>query len=254
MLSANDVKYLASLKQKKYRQQHKKFLIEGFHLVEECLSSSFNLERIILRNDVDLQKQSVILDKIAKNKVKVDALPEKSFTKFTDTENSQGIIGVVNKPDNKPSRELGNLVIALDRISDPGNLGTIIRTAYWFGVISILVSENSADLYNSKVVRASQGAVFHTKIFEEVSLNEKLSELKQNEYNVYLFTPNAEKSLKDLHPSGKSVLVFGNEAEGISEELLNSSYEKVKIEGYSKCESLNAAISCGIALYRFRTS
>jgi TrmH family RNA methyltransferase len=253
MLSANEVKYFASLKQKKYRWQHKKFLIEGFHLVEECLSSSFNLERIILRNDIDLQKQPVILDKISKNKVKVDALPEKSFNKLTETESSQGIVGVVNKPERKQECDLGSLVIALDRIGDPGNLGTIIRTAYWFGVDSVLISENSADAYNSKVIRATQGGIFNTKIFENLRLSEKLSELNQNGYDIYVFTPNAEKNLNEIQPGGKSVLVFGNESEGISVELLKSAYEKVKIEGYSDCESLNAAISCGIALYRFRT-
>ncbi|MCI0450409.1 MAG: RNA methyltransferase [Chlorobi bacterium] len=253
MLSASDVKNLASLKQKKFRQLHKKFLIEGFHLVEECLSSSFNLERIILRNNVDLQKHALILDKISKNKVKVDALPEKSFDKLTETENSQGIVGIVIKPEVNPNNELGNLIIALDRISDPGNLGTIIRTAYWFGVDSVLISNNSADVFNSKVIRASQGGIFHTKIFEDVNLNEKLSGLSQNGYNVYLFAPAAEKKLNDIRLSEKSVLVFGNEAEGISGELLNTGYEKVKIEGYSNCESINAAISCGIALYRFRT-
>src|SRR5688572_8106597 len=131
MLSSNDIKFFASLKQKKYRQEHNRFLIEGFHLVEECLSSPFILEYIILRNDMDLSSHPKILERISQNKTIVEALPEKSFNKLIETESSQGIIGVVVKPKAKTNTEAGKAIIALDKINDPGNLGTIIRTAYW---------------------------------------------------------------------------------------------------------------------------
>jgi RNA methyltransferase, TrmH family len=147
------------------------------------------------------------------------------------------------------------LIIALDGINDPGNLGTIIRTAYWFGVNTIILGKGSTDPYNSKVLRSSQGAVFHINITEDVSLAEELRKLQEERYSVYLFTLNAEESLSQIVQSGKSdksVLVFGSEAHGISEEIMKGDYKKVKVKGYSDCESLNVAVTCGIALYEFR--
>ncbi len=257
MLTANDIKYYASLKQKKYRREHNQFLIEGFHLVEECLSSTFELEYIILRNDLDLSSHPKILEKISRNKTKVDAIPEKSFNKLIETESSQGIVGVVSMPDSKAKKDLGRVIVALDRINDPGNLGTIIRTAYWFNSETILLSENSADVYNPKVLRSSQGAIFHTNIIEDVSLPEKLVKLKSMGYNIYLFTLDANVYLDELSQpliGEKSVIVFGSESHGISTEILSCDFEKVKIRSYSGCESLNVAISCGIVLNEFSIS
>ena len=145
MLTTNQIKQFASLKQKKYREEYGKYLIEGFHLIEECLNSPHELEYIILRSDIDLQGYPAILNKIAANKTIVEPLPEKSFNKLTDTESSQGIVGVVAHPQPKAGAERGSIVLALDRVSDPGNLGTIIRPAYWFGVKNILLSKNWAD-------------------------------------------------------------------------------------------------------------
>jgi TrmH family RNA methyltransferase len=98
-------------------------------------------------------------------------------------------------------------------------------------------------------VRSSQGGIFHTNLIEDVNLPEKLNQLKQNGYNILMFTPDAGKKLNGIDMPGKSVILFGSESHGLSGELLNSDYEKIKIEGYSDCESLNVAISCGIALY-----
>lgn len=249
MLSANDVKYYASLKQKKFRREHNQFLIEGFHLIEECLNSPYTLEYIILRNDVDLSAHPGILEKIAKNKTKVDALPENAFNKLVETESSQGVVGIVTPPE-KAKKGEGSLIIALDEINDPGNLGTIIRTAWWFNVKTILLSENSADVFNSKVIRSSQGAVFHVNVEEDVDLKNKLTEYKQRGAEIYLFTLDGGKSPEDIaaNPAQK-ILVFGNEARGISAGILGTDFAKVKIKGYSECESLNVAISCGIVLY-----
>ncbi len=255
MLTTNQIKQFASLKQKKFRLEHGKYLIEGFHLIEECLSSPHELEYIILRNDVDLQGHTVILEKIAQNKTIVEPLPEKLFNKLVDTESSQGIVGVVKRPAFNKTTSQGDLIIALDRVSDPGNLGTIIRTAYWFGVDQILLSEGCADPYNPKVVRSTQGGIFYTGITEDADLAAELKKLESKGYSVYLFTLDAEMSLSQISKSiesGKSVLVFGSEAHGISNEIIEKGFKKVKIEGYSASESLNVAISAGIALYEFK--
>lgn len=254
MLTANQIKQFASLKQKKYREEYGKYLIEGFHLIEECLKSTHELEYIILRSDVDLQGYPAILGKLAANKTIVEPLPEKQFNKLTDTESSQGIVGVVKHPKPFSDNEHGGLVIALDRVSDPGNLGTIIRTAWWFGVKTILLSKECADPYNPKVIRSTQGGIFHLNIQEDTELVNEFKKIVSKGYTVYLFTLDAENALSQLSEPGKlnkSLLVFGSEAHGISKDIIDQGYEKVKVEGKSDCESLNVAVTAGIALYHF---
>lgn len=251
MLTANQIKQFASLKQKKYRLEQSRYLIEGFHLIEECLKSQHELEYIVLREGVDLQGHSEILEKISQNKTIVEPLPEKQFNKLTETESSQGIIGVVKRPAAGSTKAGGKIIIALDKVSDPGNMGTILRTAYWFGVTDILLSEDCADPYNPKVIRSTQGGIFHVNIFEDTDLFDELTKLKQVNYNIYLFTLDSEKYLEQISDTEKAVLVFGSEAHGISNNLLNAGFEKIMIKGNSDCESLNVAISAGIALYYF---
>lgn len=251
MLSSADIKYYSSLKQKKYREESGKFLIEGFHLIEECLNSSYHLDLIILRDDIELNEYPVISKKIKDKKIKIELLLLQSFTKLSETENSQGIIGVVSKKISQTEKSKAKIIIALDRITDPGNLGTILRTAYWFGVELILVSGNSVDIYNSKTIRASQGAIFHTDVRENTDLLSRLNEFKDNGYKVYLLTPKGTDNLKGINKGAKSVFVFGNETDGISEELFNSGFHLLKIEGFTDCESLNVAVSTAIVLYEF---
>lgn len=123
---------------------------------------------------------------------------------------------------------------------------------------TILLSKGSADPYNPKVIRSTQGGIFHTNIIEDADLKTKLNEYKNSGYRVFLFTLNSALSLKEIiesdksAKSDKSVIVFGSESHGISEELLNEDFTQVKIDGYSDCESLNVAISAGIALYTLK--
>lgn len=251
MLTANQIKQFASLKQKKYRLEHSRYLIEGFHLIEECLKSQHELEYIILREGADLQGHAEILKMISQNKTIVEPLPVKQFNKLIETESSQGIVGVVKRPAYGSAIPGGNIIIALDKVSDPGNLGTIIRTAYWFGVKDIILSEDCADPYNPKVIRSTQGGVFHVNLFEDTELAAEFKKLKQDNYKIYLFALESEKFLEQISGNNKSVLVFGSESRGISNDLLNEGFETVKIKGNSDSESLNVAISAGIALHHF---
>lgn len=254
VLTANQIKQFISLKQKKYRLEQSRFLIEGFHLIEECLKSQHKLEYIILREGVDLQGHTEILMMISQNKTIVEPLPVKQFNKLTETESSQGIVGIVKRHAYGSAKPGGNLIIALDKVSDPGNIGTIIRTAYWFGIKDILLSQDCADPYNPKVIRSTQGGIFHVNIFEDADLRLELNKLKSDKYNIYLFTLYSDIYLEQISGIEKSVLVFGSEAHGISNELLNAGFENVKIKGFSDCESLNVAISAGIALHHFSKS
>jgi TrmH family RNA methyltransferase len=199
-------------------------------------------------------KNNKLYGKLERKKIPVHYLKDTLFTKVAETENSQGIAAVVHKrkPANIDSLLKSKLVIALDRINDPGNLGTIIRTAYWFGVDAVITGENSVDIYNPKVLRSTQGGMFHVNIIENMPLEKTLVDLCSIGFNVYLLDVKAPKNLEEIKVQDKIVFVFGNETDGISKNILNKGYQSVKIEGYSNCESLNVAVSCGIVLQCFR--
>jgi RNA methyltransferase, TrmH family len=253
MLTAADIKLYSSLKQKKFRESEGKFLIEGKHLVEECLSSAFRLEMLIIDDKTFSDKELLI--KAADNNVKIEKTSAQNIRKISDTETPQGIIGVVNmKKPVKPDFNEMKLVVALDAVNDPGNLGTILRTAYWFGTDIILIGNGSVDIYNSKVLRSSQGAVFKTNFLTNNILGSELNNLSGSGFTVYCLTTHTNKLLSKSEINTKSVFVFGNEANGISEQILKSGYENVKIDSYSNCDSLNLAVSTGIVLDRYRNT
>ncbi|MCX7877208.1 MAG: RNA methyltransferase [Ignavibacteria bacterium] len=251
MITARELKVLISLKKKKYRQFYRKFLVEGIHLSEECLKSSHKPERIILREGFKLSSYPTLFKLIKKTKVNVSILSADKFNKISDTENSQGIICVLPFLESKPE-VTGDLVLGLDRISDPGNLGTIFRSAYWFGVKDVLISEGSADIYNSKVIRASQGAVFYLNLIANAELKSVLSELFASGYQVFIFEVSSPDYIHEIIKPEKSVIVFGNEANGINQDIVSPNFQTLKIRGFSDCESLNVAMSVSIGLYEFR--
>jgi len=262
-LTNNELKYYERLKHKKYRDEENKFLIEGIHIIEECLKSEHyigHIEKVFLRIDF---KDEELIKKINTETpdIEIIFLENKKFNKLSETENSQGILAAIKKiaPPQFLKSQIPNpkskIKVALDLINDPGNLGTIIRTCYCFDVDEILISQNSADIYNSKVIRSSQGALFHLNVRNETDLVEEIKNLHQNNFEVILTDLNANKYLSEYKFETKKnyVLVFGSEANGISNELLdNKNYDKIKIKGYADCESFNVAVSAGIIMYEVR--
>jgi TrmH family RNA methyltransferase len=170
--------------------------------------------------------------------------------------NSQGIIGVVSKAIVDQALPSGKLIVALDKLSDPGNLGTIMRICYWFGVDRLLLSRESVEIYNPKVIRSSQGALFNLKINEGVNLDEILVKFHEVGIKVILSDLQSNIYLSDYEvaPDKNYVLVFGNESSGISENITaDSNYTNLKIKGFTSCESLNVSVSAGIVLNFFKT-
>lgn len=258
-MSLFSYKYYEKLKQKKYRREEKKFLIEGDNLVFECLGSDRykdSIEAVFVRRDFENGK---LLKKIYAEipEVRVEDLNESVFNKLSETVSPQGIIACVRNVETPECNNSFNsdLIIALDNINDPGNLGTIVRTCYWFGVNEIILGNDCVDHLNPKVIRASQGAVFHTDIYRAEDLKESLMEIRSKDRPVYLMDVDADMNISDLRSGSlkKCVLVFGNESNGISKEIISEkNFKCMKIKGYSNCESLNVAVSAGIAIYEFR--
>lgn len=249
-MTKNQIKQIQKLKQKKYRTLERKFLIEGTHLLEECINSKIYsklIEYIIIKKDF---KKDSLLNKL--NNYNLEFVDNLTFKKITDTENPEGIAAIIKMPTEK-SENLSDskLIVCLDKINDPGNLGTILRTCWWFGVDVVVISKDSADVYNSKVIRASQGAIFNLPMKLDVDLNSYLDFLSKENYKIYLTTLNTKNYLskEKFKKDDNYVFVFGNEVKGISENLLkNDKFNRIKIDPFTNCESLNVSISVGIVL------
>lgn len=263
MLTKEKLKLIHKLNQKKFRQKEKKFLIEGINLIEECIKSPYfrnNLEMILIRDDC---KNDKTVRKICSDAdlPEIIVLKNSEFKKLTDTVNSQGIAGVVKIPENiSTGTDLTSdkgLIVLLEGISDPGNLGTIMRNCYWFGVNELIVGKNSAEVFNPKVVRSSQGALFNLNIRDNADIENELIRLSENSFNVYLTDLNARLYSDEVNFSlhEKTAFVFGNESAGLSQKILsNKNYQKIKIRGFSNCESINVAVSTGIILNEYKKS
>lgn len=234
------IKELMELYNKKNRITAKKFLVEGYHLVDEA-NICKKLDYIVTKNVDDFKKYNVdgylVNDDIIK--------------KLSTTVNSQGIIGVVNMKNEFDTNNIikkGVNFVVLDNVNDPGNLGTIIRTSAALGVDAIFVSSDTVDVYNDKVLRSTQGTIFKIPVIK-TDLAKLISLLKNNNVYIYATALDAKKSLKDVKRKEKIALVFGNEANGISDDIKSLVDEKILIPMANKVESLNVAIACAICIY-----
>ncbi|HOO68425.1 MAG TPA: RNA methyltransferase [Bacilli bacterium] len=232
-LENNKIKDIIKLNSSKYRKENNKFIVEGYHLVEEAYKSGL-LEEIFILEDktIDINISTTYI-----------TIP--IMKKITNLESIPDVIGICNIKDNKL---MGNHILVLDGIQDPGNLGTIIRSAAAFNIDTIVLSEDTVDLYNSKVIRATQGMLFHINIVRE-NIKILIKELKEKDYKIYSTNVNNGTSLKDIKISDKYVIIIGNEGNGVSKEINDLSDENIYIKTNSNCESLNAAIATSIILY-----
>lgn len=227
------IKELKKLNIKKYRDQSNSFLVEGEHLVLEAYKKGL-LEELFLEENTKLD-----LD------VKTSYLSRNVIKFISELDNPSNIIGLCKTVEEK---EIGNKVLVLDDIQDPGNFGTIIRSAVAFNINTIVVSNNTVDLYNSKVIRASQGMLFNINIIRR-DLNVFVPELKKEGYQIYATKVNGGKSLKTIEKMEKFAIIMGNEGAGVNDNLMNLADEYLYIDMNSNCESLNVAVATSIILY-----
>lgn len=251
---------LKKLNIKKYRDLEQKFIIEGKRIVSEALNSDWKIEYLLIRENTGTDLQIKKLIEIADKKGIPNYLVKtKDFENLCDTITSQGIIAIIKKKSTELNQTFNkniqySLIVALEKISDPGNLGTILRICDWFAVDAVLVSKESADLYNPKVLRASMGSIFHLNVVNNVELNKVIEDFRKNGYKIYSTTLDGI-NLEKIKFHNKAIIIFGSEADGISGELIKVSDEKITIPRYGKAESLNVASACAIILsdYKSRT-
>ena len=238
------IKEIKKLKEKKYRKTA--FIVEGIKMLKEAISEKAEIDTIIIREDTELDfKLDSELEK------KVIHVTKNVFETISDVVSPQGVLVVINKKidDNKISKH-ADYILALDGIQDPGNLGTIIRTADSANIKQILVSKDTVDSYSPKVVRSTMGAIYRVKMIECEDLAKTLKSLQTTGFEIVTTDLHTDKSIYDMNYN-KKIVVIGNEANGVTPEIRELSNYRVKIPMLGKTESLNAAVATGIMIYEY---
>lgn len=224
------IKEVSKLYNKKYRKERKLFVVEGEHLVNEAYKHGLLVEVYSL-DETSYPNSEVVTESVMK--------------KISNLDTISNIIGVCKF---KEENEIGNKILILDDIQDPGNLGTIIRSSVAFNIDTIVLSKDTVDLYNSKVLRATQGMIFNINIITR-DLYDFIYELKENNYKLYSTNVENGNDLKNVKFEEKCAIIMGNEGNGVKKEIQDMCDENIYIKMNSLCESLNVGVATSIILY-----
>jgi len=229
VLTKSDIKRINSLKRKSKRKESGVFVVEGVKIVQELLNSKFKIEKIYAVSSVLDQFPNATL------------VSEKELSRITHLSSSNVVLALVEIPEMEVESTSNETVLVIDGVNDPGNLGTIIRTADWFGISTIVCSENSVDCFNSKVIMSTMGSIFRINIvYKDLSLY-----LKETKLPIYGALLEGE-SIYKTEFKNPSIILMGSESHGISKEILPYVSNPVTIPGAGKTESLNLGISTAI--------
>ncbi len=239
MVSKNQIKLITSLVQKKFRKQHGLFIAEGVKVIDELIKSNFELEHIYITKPNFFEVSEKIKTLVTDSELK----------KMSALTTSNDCLAIFKIPKEEKIKKEG-LIVALDDIRDPGNLGTIIRLCDWFGIEQLICSEQTVDLYNPKVVQATMGSIARVNV-NYVDLNQTLINLKLPVFGTFM---NGDNIYKTKLPSS-GVIVLGNEANGISIDIENKVTQRIAIPRFGNLqvtESLNVATATAIVLSEFK--
>lgn len=239
------VRYVQKLHKPRQRKRQQQFILEGWHLVEEALNANATLCMVFVEASQWERTQAWPLS------CPVHAVSSSVLKAMADTPTPQGIIAVVQMLEQPELETIGGSVLVLDRVQDPGNVGTMIRTADAAGYDAIVLSHDSADLYNAKVLRSTQGSLYHLPIIY-TDLDEWIPQwlMKGTLYGTEL---NEEAvDYRTLSPTGNFAVIMGNEGQGVRSELLAQTTQNVYLPMRGQAESLNVAVATGILLFRWQ--
>jgi TrmH family RNA methyltransferase len=250
MISNKQVKLITSLQVKKYRYEHNKFLAEGEKIADMVLKSTYKIDAVYATNEW-LSNHKI------NNSVQYFEVSEKELEKISGLKTPQNVIVVVDIPEieSYPRSLKNNITLVFDDIKDPGNFGSIIRVADWFGVKNIICSPDSVDLYNPKVIQATMGSFCNVNVLYYPLIN--LFEMNKHEYHLPVFGTMLDgENIYQTKLDNSALILFGNESKGIDPKYVNYLTQKIKIPSYNKdsqtAESLNIAIATGIVCAEFR--
>ena len=240
MLPKSKIKVVQSLKHKKNRINSNLFIVEGIKSFDELLKSNYKIEFTII------SKETLDENKYYKNLNDLYVVSAIEIKKLSGLKNNKSLISVAHKKNQKKeSIDFSKLIIALDSVSDPGNLGTIIRIADWFNIKSIICSKNTVDLYNSKVIQSSMGSFTRVNVFYE-----NLKEIISNKDINVIGTSTDGIDINKFELPDKGIILFGNEAKGIHKDLKTYIDRWISIKKNGRAESLNVSVSVGIILHK----
>jgi|ERR1035437_42421 TrmH family RNA methyltransferase len=246
MISKNKLKYYSALMKKKDRDIHKKFIAEGLKTIKEGLNSSYSCEAVLMT----LEYEALNKEFPRKYNVPLEIVNEEDFNMLTDTVTPQGLVAVFNYPPAKDVNKIkSRLIVCLENISDPGNVGTIIRNCDWFGVTEIVLSKNCADAFSPKTIRSSMGSIFHVNIYDETELSTFVEEYKKKGYRSLCADTEGE-DLYTFEAEGRDIVILASEAHGPSVDILRLSDHRITIPKYGQGESLNVASASAVILSR----
>jgi len=240
-ISKAKLKLVQNLSKKTFRKKHNLYIVEGHTMVQELLNKYPEQVEFVLITDKykDLNTAKEIY-----------SVTQKQFENLSNLQTPDGILAVCKIPSNKLDIQSAKRVVILNEVSDPGNLGTIIRTANWFSASCLLLTKNSVDCYNPKVVQASMGSLFRLPIFYIEDLEETLSILTQEKFNIIGLSLNGS-SESTIDNNSKLALVFGSESHGIPANIESQIHYLYKIPGNPAVESLNLSVATAIAMHQF---
>ncbi|PLR98091.1 TrmH family RNA methyltransferase [Bacillus sp. T33-2] len=239
------VKQWKKLLGRKERQKAGAFIVEGFHLVEEALSAGTDIIEIIASEKAEMPQSWDYGDTI------VTVVTDDIVRLLADTETPQGVFAVCRQPNISDLQ--GKTFLLVDSVQDPGNLGTMIRTADAAGIDAVIVGTGSVDIYNPKVLRSAQGSHFHLPVVSG-DLFRWLERMRQHGIPVYGTALENAREYTEIAPGDSFALLVGNEGNGVRQELLDETTENLFIPIFGKSESLNVAVAAGILLYYLKTA
>jgi len=249
------IKYIRSLNTKKSRENDRAFVVEGIKFVGESIKENADTKFVLISESSSLRNEVSDLIQILKEKeIEFFICEENIFNSIAETINAQGVLSVVSKAVYDKLKVLNDykFIVMCDRIQDPGNLGTIIRTADAFGPAAVIMNKGCVDVYNSKVVRATAGAMFRVPFIIGETSEEIIDIVKTAGFKIISTVVSSEYSFEDIIESEKICVVIGNEGQGISQEIIEASDMNITIKMNGRAESLNASIAAGICIYEIR--
>lgn len=246
----NKIKYIRNLSLKKFRDEENTFIVEGIKFVDEAINEKADIKFLLVSEEV--------LKHVVKKICTIDAqklvvCSNRVFNSVADTVNAQGILAVINKKTFEVNEVINEykFIIICDRIQDPGNLGTIVRIADAFGPAALFLNKGCVDVFNPKVVRASAGAIFRVPIIHGDDL-EFINIIKDKGYYIVATVVDSECTFDSIEKRNKIGVVIGNEGQGVSQHIINSSDIALTIKMTGRAESLNASVAAGISIYEIR--
>ncbi|MFO7814788.1 MAG: RNA methyltransferase [Halanaerobiales bacterium] len=243
------IKELRKLYQKKYRKAKSQFILEGLRLIRGAYKSGAEFEQIFLTKDYYDNHQTEYF--MINNENKLVFVSADLIEEVADTDNPQEIIAVVNQPQTSLEEVLDKeYILVMDRIQDPGNMGTIFRTAAAAGFQSIIITKGSVDVFNLKVLRSSVGSIYSLPFVKDIELKGLTKSLNEKNLVIYAADLNTDQDYNEIPYQKPLVLIIGNEARGIRPEILEIADQKVKIPLQDNIESLNAGVAAGVIMFK----